>query len=35
MPERIEITRMKQNSENREYVLENVKTRRSITRVCK
>ena len=25
MPERIEITRMKQNSENREYVLENVK----------
>ena len=25
MPERIEITKMKQNSENREYVLENVK----------
>ena len=25
MPERIEITKMKQNSENREYVIENVK----------
>ena len=25
MPERIEITKMKQNSENREYAIENVK----------
>ena len=25
MPERIEITKMKQNSNNREYVIENVK----------